>query len=334
MIKKHALQIFAIILTVLSTVACEQKEVKNYLPESNGPLNEVIVVAETDILEGTAGDALKSYLSQRQLGLGVDEAKYTIRHLTPELFKGAIMRSRSVVYMQIDTLSRAHVKRDMYATPQHLVVIKGTNELELAQNVDQIMLQAVDSFRESDLRVAQSRFKRSLYTEPRLNKTFGIDLTIPSIYKPAKFTGDFAWIDRPIENGTMNLLVYAVDTGRFSDEDTFLEDLIRMRDSVGRAQVPGPDVEGIQTYMQTEPVFRPYVFGAEVNGFKAAEMRGMWDINGYPMAGPFITYVVNDTINNRNLVLEGFVFAPNKEKRDYLFELEAIIKTLKIEKID
>ena len=63
-------------------------------------------------------------------------------------------------------------------------------------------------------------------------------------------------------------------------------------------------------------------------------MRGMWDINGYPMAGPFITYVVNDTINNRNLVLEGFVFAPNKEKRDYLFELEAIIKTLKIEKID
>ena len=180
--KKYRLTKFAIILTGLSIVACEQKEVKNYLPESNGPLNEVIVVADTDILDGTAGDALKSYLSQRQLGLGVDEAKYTIRHLTPDLFKGAIMRSRSVVYMELDTLYRAHVKKDMYATPQHLVVIKGRNELELSQSVDQIMLQAVDSFRQSDLRVAQSRFKRSLYTEPRLNTTFGIDLTIPSIY--------------------------------------------------------------------------------------------------------------------------------------------------------
>ncbi len=332
--KKCRLTKFTTILMGLSIVACQQKEVKNYLPESNGPLNEVMVVADTDLLEGTAGDALKSYLSQRQLGLGVDEAKYTIRHLTPDLFKGAIMRSRSVVYMQLDTLSRAHVKRDMYATPQHLVVIKGRNELELAQNVDQIMLQAVDSFRQSDLRVAQSRFRRSLYTEPRLNSVFGINLTIPSIYRPAKFTEDFAWIDRPIENGTMNLLVYALNPGQFSNEDNFLEDLIRMRDSVGRAHVPGPDAEGTQTHMQTEPIFRPYVFGAELNGFKAAEMRGMWDINGYPMAGPFITYVINDTINKRNLVLEGFVFAPNKEKRDYLFELEAIIKTLKIEKID
>lgn len=324
---KKALFVF---LSGIWLVSCESKEVKNYLPESNGPLNEVIVVSDNDLLEGEAGNTLKSYLLERQLGLGVDEPKHDIRHLTPDLFKGAIMRSRSVVYMQLDTLSRAHIKRDMYATPQHLVVVKGRNTLELVQNLNQILPQAMDSFRASDLRTAQSRFLRSRYTEPRLKKDFGIELTIPSIYRPAKFTEDFAWIDRPVENGSMNLLVYTLNENYFDDQDTFLQDLIAMRDSIGKAHVPGPDVEGAVTYLQTEPIFRPYVFASKVGAFKAAEMRGMWDINGYPMAGPFVTYVVNDTINKRKVVLEGFVFAPNKDKRDYLFELEAIIKTLKI----
>ncbi|MFT5022119.1 MAG: phage pi2 protein 07, partial [Colwellia sp.] len=40
-------------------------------------------------------------------------------------------------------------------------------------------------------------------------------------------------------------------------------------------------------------------------------------------------YILNDPKQNRKIVIEGFVFAPNKEKRDYLFELEAIIKTIK-----
>jgi hypothetical protein len=52
-------------------------------------------------------------------------------------------------------------------------------------------------------------------------------------------------------------------------------------------------------------------------------------MSGYPMAGPFITYIINDKANDRKLVLEGFTFAPATAKRDYMFELEAILKTLK-----
>ena len=48
------------------------------------------------------------------------------------------------------------------------------------------------------------------------------------------------------------------------------------------------------------------------------------------MAGPFVNYTVKDTVNKRLLVLEGFVFAPSISKRDYLFELEAIIKTAEL----
>ncbi|MGB5662028.1 DUF4837 family protein, partial [Eudoraea sp.] len=51
-------------------------------------------------------------------------------------------------------------------------------------------------------------------------------------------------------------------------------------------------------------------------------------IQNYPMAGPFLTYIINDKANNRKLILEGFTFAPATNKRDYMFELEAILKTV------
>ena len=48
------------------------------------------------------------------------------------------------------------------------------------------------------------------------------------------------------------------------------------------------------------------------------------------MSGPFVNYVIEDKVNNRLIVVEGFAFAPSVQKRDYMFELEAIIKSLKI----
>ena len=45
------------------------------------------------------------------------------------------------------------------------------------------------------------------------------------------------------------------------------------------------------------------------------------------MAGPFVNYMIEDNTNNRWLVIEGFVFAPSVNKRDYMFELETIIKS-------
>ncbi|HEY5688178.1 MAG TPA: DUF4837 family protein, partial [Yeosuana sp.] len=34
--------------------------------------------------------------------------------------------------------------------------------------------------------------------------------------------------------------------------------------------------------------------------------------------------------NNRYVIIEGYVFAPSVEKRDYVFELESIIRSVKI----
>ena len=48
------------------------------------------------------------------------------------------------------------------------------------------------------------------------------------------------------------------------------------------------------------------------------------------MGGPFVNYAIEDKVNNRYLVAEGYVYAPSLDKREYVFELEAIIKSIKI----
>ena len=48
------------------------------------------------------------------------------------------------------------------------------------------------------------------------------------------------------------------------------------------------------------------------------------------LGGPFISYAQVDTTNSRVIVTEGFVMAPGKNKREFIRQLEASLRTLKM----
>ena len=58
--------------------------------------------------------------------------------------------------------------------------------------------------------------------------------------------------------------------------------------------------------------------------------KSTWEVKNAFMAGPFINYIIEDKVNNRLVVAEGFTFAPSISKRNHMFELEAIIRSIKI----
>ena len=67
-----------------------------------------------------------------------------------------------------------------------------------------------------------------------------------------------------------------------------------------------------------------------MGGKQVYETRGLWEIEGQFMAGPFLNYQVNlDTNESEYLMLDGFVYSPGSSKREYVFELEAIMRSLK-----
>ena len=317
-----------LLVACLALTSCKQNsENKRYLPPSTGAINSLMVVMENNLWQGEVGDRVRELFADRVLAVPQSEAIFSLTQIPPQVFSGAVSNSRSVLYVQKDSLSIGHVKSNVYAIPQKVAVVKGRTNEELLANLDEVAPKAIASFKNNEISQAQKRFKKSLNKETDIKDELGIHLDIPSVYRVGKHEENFVWLDRQILKGNMNIIAYAMPWNAFSNDSTFVQDIVKMRDSIGKKYVPGP-YDG--TFMITEKAFSPYVFPAEVNGYKAAEVRGIWEVNGYPMAGPFLTYIINDEVNNRKLILEGFIFAPSANKRDDLLELEAIMKTLEI----
>lgn len=284
-----------------------------------------MVVMDTELWRSDVGDNIREHFAAQVLGLPQAEPIFTIVQIPPKVFKTTTTYSRSILYVEQDSSSLAHIKTDAYAKPQKVAVVTGPTHEILNRNLDSLAPKAIEAFKQLELSEAQRRFERSLNKDKSLQEEFGISMEVPSLYKVGKRDNKFVWMDIQIPKGTMNIIAYEMPENSFSNDSTFVDDIVKMRDSIGKKYVPGPYED---TYMKTEMAFAPYIFPTEIGGKKAAEVRGIWDIQGYPMAGPFLTYIINDDEHHRKLILEGFTFAPSTEKRDYMFELEAILRTV------
>lgn len=321
-----------LILLLVIAAGCADKKKKVYKPESLGAINTLAVVMESHLWESEVGDKVREHFAAPVLGLSWEEPLFSIDHMPQRVFTGTTRHRRAVLFVSLDSLSLAHVKTDLYARPQKVAVVKGTSREELINNLEQEADNIIAEIRAMELEHNQSLFLRSLSKDRVLREKFGITLSLPSIYKTGKQEDNFVWIDREIQKGTMNLLAYEMPLDYFDNDTTLIQDIVRMRDSIGQQFIPGPDLPNKTTYMVTEKAFAPYVFSTEIGGRETIEVRGIWEVMNYAMAGPFLTYIIRDEANDRNLVLEGFAFAPSTNKRDYMFELEAILKTVKFRK--
>lgn len=322
-----------IALTLLiGLVSCDGSKNKNYLPGSIGAINQVTVVMDSELWKGTVGDKVREHFAASAIGLTWNESIFTLNHVPPKVFSGALRNSRAIIFVKQDTITGTELKSEVYATPQNMLVVKGKTEEELLTGIDIKAKEAITSFKKTALEETQKRLLKSLNKEGVIEEKFNISMSIPSIYKVGFQKENFVWLDREIQKGNMNIIAYEMPANSFSSDSTLVTDIVRMRDSIGKLYIPGTDVPNKITYMRTEPAFSPSIFPVEIAGKKAIEVRGIWDIKNYPMAGPFITYIIDDKENNRKMVVEGFTFAPATNKRDDMFRLEAILKTIQFNK--
>ena len=85
-----------------------------------------------------------------------------------------------------------------------------------------------------------------------------------------------------------------------------------------------------ESYMTTESRFGVDYTPITVNGKYCGVLRGLWKMVGDMMGGPFVSHVRLDEKNNRVVVAEGFVFAPETDKRNFIRRIEAALYTLRL----
>ena len=69
-----------------------------------------------------------------------------------------------------------------------------------------------------------------------------------------------------------------------------------------------------------------------VGGRTIVEMRGLWQMHGDIMGGPFVSHTMIDSLRGVTVTAEAFVYAPGEEKRNIIKRMEAALYTLSLER--
>ena len=318
-------------LSLLTIISCKEKSdepAKRILADSSGNINQLSVVMDNSLWEGQVGDALRDNLAAPVEGLPQDEPLFSLSQIPPNTFSGFVRRSRIYLKVEKGNDSLAIVK-DQYATPQTGIIITGQSQEQIIERINASSDSIIDVLKATEIKEKQRRIGKSAESDEELEEAFGVSMKFPTAYRYAAQEDDFIWIRKEIPKGLMEILVYEVPLSTIDKDSSVIANIVKMRDSIGEKYIPGP-VEG--SYMITEEAFAPYLFETKIDGHFAYETRGTWEVNNAYMAGPFVNYAIRDEENDRYLIAEGFIFRPASSKRDHVFELDAILKTLKFNK--
>ena len=263
--------------------------------------------------------------------LGTEESSTGDAAKRAGVFTGFTRLSRMILWVGFGEEVVIRTDKNRYARPQQMAVLSAPDTPTLVEMVLSQSSGIIKSFKKGELAERERRTLKSTLNQNALKDKFGIDLTIPSAYKVFKEENSTVWFQREIRKGHVNLIVYELPITTKLDFEQPLADIIRIRDSVGQAFIPG---RLAKTHLITEAAYEPYVYKTSVDGIRAIETRGTWEVKGDFMAGPFLQFLLDDKKNNRYLVMEGFVFAPSAAKRDYVFETEAIMQSMQQQKKD
>lgn len=314
------------VFIIFVTSCKEQKTKLRYLPDSNAKINHLTVVMPEKSWAGALGNKTRTLLESPYEGLPFDEPQFTLKYLPPKVFSGFARNSRNILWFVKDSLARFQLSEDMMAQPQTVAKVSGDDDDVqanfLEENIDLFKAILTEKERKEKIR----RIKKSPTKARDLQKRFNISLVYPTAYNTVKDTTNFVWIQKDIPKGHMNLIAYSLPFSGL--KGNVKKRIPEIRDSIGKAYIPGR-LKG--SYMITEKAYRPYYYKTQKQGRLTYLTKGTWEVANDFMAGPFVNYMIKDTLRKRWMVIEGFVFAPASSKRDQMFELNTILDAVAFE---
>jgi hypothetical protein len=307
--------------------SCENGSNKRILSKSSGNINSMSVVIDNELWQGSVGEAIREILAAPVYGLPQEEPLFSLRQMPPQVFTDFATKNRTVLKIEKGKAADTKFLKEVYATPQKLVLVTGNDKKEIIEQLNNNADRIISAFKSEEIKEKQRRIKISLNKNNTIEDKLGLTIKFPSVYRIATEDDNFYWIRRDIKTGSMNIMLYEMPLDAISKDENAINDIITMRDSIGKAYIPGP-IEG--SYMITESSYTPFLNNTIIDNKPTLETKSTWEVKNAFMAGPFINYIIEDKINNRLVVAEGFTFAPSVEKRNHMFELEAIIRSINI----
>ena len=297
--------------------------------KSTGPISEVLVVISKAKWEGAVGDTIFTILTKPFPQLPQNEATFKPIHISKDLFRSTGATHRNIIFVNISPENKEPkltVERNHWSEPQIILNISAASDKEFielfAKNSELIMKTLLDE----EITRFTKLYKRykSGEIEEILQSQHNLTMEIPLDYQIDVSKDNFIWISNEQPKTSQAIFIYYYNYKDTSDFE--LHNLINVRDSITRRYVPGP-VQG--SYMTTEKLLIPSKEVFSLNGKYACKIRGLWKTEGYLLGGPFVSVSIVDEKRNRIITADGYVYAGKQEKKIFLWQVEAILHSLK-----
>ena len=321
--------IYLTLFALIALVSCNNTETKGaYKQKSVGNINSLQILVTDELWNDSVGEEIRNYFAAPTEGLPQEEPLFSINQMDPSTFSGFIKSNRLFLHVTIGQEDKYTLVNDEYARPQTGAIITAKTKEGLVKLIAENQKEIINAYYKSEIKERQRRTAISLKVIDSLNERFRLSIKMPSAYRIAHKGDDFYWLRKDLKKtGSTNILIYEAPLTKITSDSTALGQILTsIRDTIGGNYLPVED-EG---KFGTDYSYSPNFYVTELDGMFAYKTKGMWDVKGEFMAGPFVNYAVKDEKNNRYLIIEGFTFAPAERKRNLQFELESIIQSVKI----
>jgi len=222
------------------------------------------------------------------------------------------------------------VGRDKWARGQVVIYLFGKDETALKSTIREKFNAVAERVRKHD----EEQLMASIYTvkgehagaTAKIEERFGISLKIPGDYKVVvdDLDQNIYWLRRDDNESSGNIVLRSYDYT--NQEQLTKESLIKLRDTYGKEYISGP-TKG--SYMVTNTEDLPlYEYTYDLEGLYTKELRGIWEMENDFMGGPFVSFAIYNQDSGKIIFIDTFIYAPGKQKRDMVQQMEFIIKQL------
>jgi hypothetical protein len=301
------------------------------LSKATGMPYEIAVTMDKDIWEGEAGEAVRADLESEISGLPQSEPAFRIMYATPENFNSLLTYVRNILVVNINDKMYTTVNllydADRWARDQAVITLNAPDAQSVAAYLNLHKNDLTEFFTKIEMNRAMASLEKdySMSISDTLKQKLYVLMNIPSDMTFTRSRKDFFWVSNNAKSGRTDLIVY---TFPYTDAHTFTgEYLIAKRDSILKINLPGafPD-----SYMATETKATVEYSAITYRDKYCGVLRGLWKMVGDMMGGPFVSHIRLDEANNRVVVAEGFVYAPETNKRNFIRRIEAALYTLRL----
>jgi len=325
---KLSAKLFLVAFLAFSMFSCQptpKDSRKGILYTSGGKTSEILIVMNNELWKSSVGDTIVAVFQDIKPWFAQQEPSYDIMHIPFPAFQNMYPKYRNIILVKIDSEyseNQFKARKNVNSKPQIIVEFNCKTKQDFFEMLKNKHEGISNIFHKNELYRIKTAYK-GLNIDSisrKVHQKFGFNMVFPRGFSLAEDKADFVWIRKVLPEIEEGIIIYARP---YSDTMDFnYKNIIKYRNQITEKYIPGP-LTG--SYMKVSSVFPPYYESTEFHGYYATLLRSWWDVEGYPMGGPFLSYTFVDTVANRLITIDGYIKAFKKNKRDLLLHVESIM---------